>query len=328
MSRGHVWVGVLIAGGLSIVAARAQQSGDQPRQAVRAIQPLTETLYVIPASDRNTYPIGGYVPDDSVRNQTTGGNTAVWVTEEGVVLVDTMNPGSGAEKLAQVRSVTDKPVTTIINTHTHFDHSGSNTEFSDTVQFVAHENIRASMAQGTCDPVINCQAFQGENAKFFPAKTFSKRMTLFDGADRVELYHFGRGHTNGDTWVVFPAARAIHTGDMFQQKNMPFVDAENGGGDAREFADTLNRVAATIGDVDTIIAGHSRRRWLGATSLSTRSTTVNSSRACSNPNGLVRALSRQRARMRLRASFSTTRRIRGASGRMRRRSMRVASELN
>ena len=257
MSRRGVWIAVLIVGGLFMVSAAAQQSENQSRQPVRAIQPVTENLYVIPGSDRNTYAIGDYVPDDSVRTRTTGGNTAVWVTAQGVVLVDTMNPGSGAEILAQVRSVTDKPITTVINTHTHFDHSGSNPELSDAVQFVAHENIRAAMALATCDPVLNCQAFQGENAKFLPTTTFSERMTLFDGADRIELHHLGRGHTNGDTFVVFPSAGAMHTGDMFQRKNMPFVDAENGGGDAREFSDTLNRAVATIGGVDTVIAGHS-----------------------------------------------------------------------
>jgi glyoxylase-like metal-dependent hydrolase (beta-lactamase superfamily II) len=188
---------------------------------------------------------------------TTGGNTAVLVTDSGVVLVDTMNPGSGAEILAQVKSVTDKPVTMIINTHTHFDHAGSNTEFPATVEFVAHENTRANMAKPDCPPVTHCQAFKGENAKYLPKRTYKDRMSLLSGKDRIELYHFGRGHTNGDNFVVFPGVRAMHTGDMFQRKNLPFIDAANNGGDAVAFSRTLNGAASTIKGVETVIPGHS-----------------------------------------------------------------------
>ena len=190
---------------------------------------------------------------------TTGGNTALLVAERGVVLVDTKNEGYGADILEHVRRLTDKPVTTIINTHVHFDHSGSNTEFPDTVHFVAHENIRRHWARTDCQPIpTNCDDFQGENAKYLPSTTFSDRLTLFAGGpDQIDLYYFGRGHTDGDTFVVFRAARTMHTGDMFLGKLLPFIDAENGnGGSAIEFGRTLTRVINTVPDVDTIITGH------------------------------------------------------------------------
>jgi glyoxylase-like metal-dependent hydrolase (beta-lactamase superfamily II) len=62
-----------------------------------------------------------------------------------------------------------------------------------------------------------------------PKKTFKDRMTIGTGADRIDLYYFGRGHTNGDAWVVFPALRAMHAGDIFSGKNIPGLDAVNGG---------------------------------------------------------------------------------------------------
>ena len=190
---------------------------------------------------------------------TTGGNTALFIAESGVVLVDTKNEGYGADILGHVRRLTDKPVTTIINTHVHFDHSGSNTEFPDTVHFVAHENIRRHWARTDCQPIpTNCDDFQGENAKYLPSTTFSDRLTLFAGGpDQIDLYYFGRGHTDGDTFVVFKAARTMHTGDMFLGKVLPFIDAANGnGGSAVEFGRTLTRVVNTVPDVDTIITGH------------------------------------------------------------------------
>ena len=98
------------------------------------------------------------------------------------MLVDTKLEGYGQDILGHVRRLTDKPVTTIINTHVHFDHSGSNTEFPDTVHFVAHENIRRHMARSDCQPIpTNCDDFQGENAKYLPSTTFSDRLTLFAG---------------------------------------------------------------------------------------------------------------------------------------------------
>ena len=241
MRRGSVSAAIMLIG-LSLTAAAASQ---QQRAAMPDIEEVAENLYLLAASDSADRP--GW----------TGGNTAVFVTPAGVVLVDTKLPGYGQDFVDRVRSVTDMPITMIINTHTHFDHSGSNNEFPDTVTFVAHENTRANMARATCEPVTNCEAFQGENARFLPKRTYTERMSLFGGPERIDLYHFGRGHTNGDTFVVFRAARMMHTGDMFQTMNMPFIDFVNSGGSATEFAQTLSKAVAGISGVDTIIPGHS-----------------------------------------------------------------------
>ena len=117
-----------VVGGLSLGAAALQQPAKLP--SVRDIQKVRDNLYFVSGGD--TYD----------RSTWTGGNTVVFVTEKGVVLVDTMLAGAGRGILERVKSVTDKPVTTIINTHTHYDHSGSNTEFPATVEYVAHENTQ------------------------------------------------------------------------------------------------------------------------------------------------------------------------------------------
>ena len=90
-----------------------------------------------------------------------------------------------------------------------------------------------------------------------PKRTFNDTMTIGKGADQIDLYHFGRGHTNGDTFVVFPAARVMHAGDMFPRQQMPFIDVANSGGSAIEFGPTLQKAVATIKNVDTVIPGHS-----------------------------------------------------------------------
>jgi glyoxylase-like metal-dependent hydrolase (beta-lactamase superfamily II) len=250
MFRLTVLAAVLVVGGISGAVAGYQQT---PNRAVREIQKVRDNLYFIP---------GGHPFTE--QSTFSGGNTGVLVTERGVVLVDTMLPGSGRGILERLKSVTDKPVIMIINTHTHNDHSGSNTEFSPTVEFVAHENTKANMSKATCEPVTNCQSFKGENAKYLPKTVFKDKTSVLSGKDRIDLYYFGRGHTDGDAWVVFPAVRAMQAGDLLQLKHIPLVDRANNNGSAVAFDDTIHKAFATIKNVDTIIAGHDPSLWTWA----------------------------------------------------------------
>jgi len=241
-------------GVLTIVGVFATMTTYEARQerASLAVQDVADNLYLLSNAP-------------SVSGMGGGGNTAIFVTDNGVTLVDTKIKGYGADILAAVREITDKPVTTIINTHTHWDHTGTNTEFPDTVNFVVHENTRAHMASQICDDgngfeggsIKNCNAFQGENAKYLPKTTYSDTHSLFSGADQIDLYYFGRGHTDGDTFVVFRAARTMHTGDMFQRLGgLPFIDVPNSNGSATEFGETLKKAVAGIPNIDTVIPGH------------------------------------------------------------------------
>jgi len=226
---------------LGLVFRTAVLDAEQPEIPPIEVHQITDTLHMLGSG------------------METGGNIAVLVAESGVVLVDTKNEGYGPTILELVREITDKPVTMIINTHVHYDHSGANTEFPDTVHFVAHENIRRHWSRTDCQPVpTNCDDFQGENRKYLPQTTFNDRLSLFTGTpDQIDLYYFGRGHTDGDTFVVFREARTMHVGDMFLGKTLPFIDAENGnGGSAIEFGRTLTKVIDNVEGVDTIINGH------------------------------------------------------------------------
>jgi glyoxylase-like metal-dependent hydrolase (beta-lactamase superfamily II) len=153
--------------------------------------------------------------------------------------------------LDKIKTVTDKPVTTIINTHTHGDHTGSNNMFPATVEFIAQVNTKANMEK--------MDAFKGDNAKFLPKRTFTDKLTIGTGKNRMDLYYFGRGHTNGDAWIVYPGIRVMQTGDMFSWKDAPLIDAANGGS-GLEYSATIGKALATVKDVDTLIVGHSPLR--------------------------------------------------------------------
>ena len=193
----------------------------------------------------NLYVIKGSTPVD--RDLFSGGNVGVFVMDRGVAVVDTKLPGWGQVLLDRIRSVTDKPVGTIINTHTHGDHVGSNEFFSDTVNIVAHANTKTNM-EGMPD-------FQGMNAKYLPKQTFTDRLTLGSGADQVDLYYFGAGHTNGDTFIVYPALGVLQTGDMFPWRDAPFLDVNNGGSGVA-LPNSLSEALSTIQGVDTVVPGH------------------------------------------------------------------------
>jgi len=212
---------------LSGVGARGIEQGGGGGQAPAfEIQPVAENLYLI---------TGG------------GGNTAAFVTEDGVVVVDTKVADSGQAILDQIRTVTDRPVTRIINTHTHADHTGSNDFFGASVEIVAHVNTRDNMTR--------MEAFQGDGAEFLPEVTYENRLTLGEGAGQIDLYYFGPGHTSGDSFVVFTALNTMHAGDMFPGKQTPIIDTANGGS-AIHYGRTLTG-AVGIPDVDRVITGHS-----------------------------------------------------------------------
>jgi cyclase len=241
MTRGFVLGALIVVGSCSMAARAFQAAGTLPRAALDAtkIEKVKDNLYIITGSSPTN------------RDAFSGGNTAVFITASGVTIVDTKLAGWGQVILDKIRTVTDKPVTRIINTHTHGDHTGSNGFFGTTVESVTQENTAANMAK--------MDAFKGDNAKFLPKKTFKDRLSLGSGADAIELYYFGRGHTNGDTWVVFPALRVMHTGDMFAWKDAPTLDAANGGSGV-EYAATIGKALATVKNVDTLIVGHSPLR--------------------------------------------------------------------
>ena len=223
MARRRALLAIVLAA-LAAAGAAAQQQ--RPRiPPTGAIKQVRDNLYVIPGA---------------------GGNTTVFVTQGGIVLVDTKLPNNGEAILNQVRRVSDKPVSTIINTHTHPDHIGSNEYFPASVEVVTQENTRKWMA---ANPRV------ASNPAAMPDKTFTDRMTLGSGDDRIDLYYFGAGHTNGDAFVVFPARRAMAAGDMFAWKMAPLIDPM-AGGSVLALPDSLEKAERGIRNVDTVIEGH------------------------------------------------------------------------
>jgi glyoxylase-like metal-dependent hydrolase (beta-lactamase superfamily II) len=226
---------VLVGASIAVIAAQAPAAPSAAAVAAAKMEKIKDNFFIITGSGAGN------------RDLFSGGNTAVFVTDAGVVIVDTKLAGWGQVILDRVRSVTNKPITTIINTHTHGDHTGSNAFFGTSVETIVHENTKANMAR--------MDAFKGENAKFLPKRTYKDKLSIGAGKDQIDLYYFGRGHTDGDTFVVFPALRVMHMGDLFPWRDAPFLDRTNGGSGV-DMPKTLDKAVKTIKNVDTVIGGH------------------------------------------------------------------------
>ncbi len=239
MKRIVLLTSLIAAGAMTYVAA--QQGGQKPM--VVEVEKLKDNLFVLK---------GG------------GGNTTVFVQSSGITVIDTKNPGWGAPILAKIKELSPKTISTIINTHTHGDHVSGNVEFPTTVDIVVQENTAANMKQ--MRPVTGLSKpgappapniFEQNGGKGLPKRTFKDRMTIGKGPDQIDLYYFGRGHTNGDAWVLYPALRVVTAGDIVSGKNLPLLDANNGGS-GLEIGDTIAKAHSAFSKVaDTVVTGHS-----------------------------------------------------------------------
>ena len=178
------------------------------------------------------------VAEDLYNISGSGGNVAFYATSEGVILVDDKFPQNVEEILAKVKSVTDKPVRYVLNTHYHGDHTGGNAKLLPTAEIFAHANARRSMVE--------------KNQPGLQRVTFSDELTVHLGGREVRAKYFGRGHTNGDVVIFFPALKTVHMGDLFV-RGAPFIDY-SAGASAVEWTRTLDEVLKA--DFDTAIPGH------------------------------------------------------------------------
>lgn len=225
-------IAVALLAALAIAAGR-NAGGQQPTgdPYSTAITKLTEGLYVIPGYD----------------GAATGGNVAVRVTSEGVIVVDSKLAALYGDIVSKVRSVSAQPIKYLLNTHQHYDHTGSNAQFMATTEILMHRNARANMIRGNLPGPGHI--------------VFTDQQSVFLGGVEVQMRYMGRGHTNGDAVIYFPDLKVVHTGDLVvwgkrSQGTIltPNMDYAAGNGSGREWVATLDKLLEL--DFDTAIPGH------------------------------------------------------------------------
>jgi len=184
-----------------------------------------------------------------------GGNVALVIGSDGVFMIDSGFPERSADLLKAVSDVDTHKVTTLLNTHWHFDHVGSNEALGRMgAKIVAHENTKAHLSVRTPMEVAG-RTFDPLKPEGIPVETFTSGGRVTFAKQRLEYTHVPLAHTDGDAYVFFPALNVLHTGDLLFNGTFPVIDYSNGGwiGGMAQAAAAL----AKVGDANTrIIPGH------------------------------------------------------------------------
>jgi glyoxylase-like metal-dependent hydrolase (beta-lactamase superfamily II) len=211
---------------LAVVGAWTAYTQSPPAQPL-GVKRLAEDLYVIEGTSNGA---------------SDAGNIAVYVTSEGVILVDDRFSQDYPEVMVAVKKISSLPVKYVINTHHHGDHTGGNAKFLPTAEIIIQANARQHMIKTDMPGP--------------PHISFTQESSVFLGGKEVRAIHYGRGHTDGDVAVYFPALRAVHLGDLMagtRGVTNPVMDY-SAGGSISSWPSVLDGVLKL--DIDIVIPGH------------------------------------------------------------------------
>jgi len=215
---------LLVAALASLALAQQDKGGGRPP--VQPIQQVKPGLYLIPGA---------------------GANSEARVTSDGVILVDGKLPGEQNYNalMAQIKSVTSQPVKFLIVTHHHADHTGNNDRFlAAGVQVVGHENLKKNLAASTGNAV------PASPNVTYPGAEYTVRL----GGAEVQLHHFGRAHTSGDSVVYFPDLKVVVVSDVITTGALGPLADYAGGGSFLEWPNVLASILKL--DFDACIPGN------------------------------------------------------------------------
>ncbi len=200
---------------------------------------------------------GLFMLDATLRDRQIGGSHLALVSSAGTLLVDA--PMTSAVS-AKVRAALDEqgagPLEVVINTHPHPDHARGNSFLPDGARVMAHENSRRRLTERP-RPNKLLPAAPALEERFLPGETVSDGDQLDFHGHRVEIWHFGPGHTDGDLAVYFPGANVLHVGDLFHGRGgRSAADWQHSGGDIESLALVLERVLARLPEGARVVGGH------------------------------------------------------------------------
>jgi ankyrin repeat protein/glyoxylase-like metal-dependent hydrolase (beta-lactamase superfamily II) len=210
------------------------------RKLVPGVAPMTPAVAAAPIGAARRLKDGLYVIEAPL-NGAEGPNIAIYVTSEGVVVVDDWFDQSYEQVAARVKAVTDQPIRYVVKTHSHADNTGAFRKLLPSVNTISTATARKHMVDAKMAAP--------------PPLTFSGEASLFLGGKEIRLLHAGRAHTDGDAVVYFPAERALYVGDLMSATNgvsNPAVDYRSGGS-LEQWPSTLDRILKL--DIDIVIPG-------------------------------------------------------------------------
>lgn len=178
-----------------------------------------------------------------------GGNVAASIGEDGVLLADDMYAWMSSKLISSLKTISDKPVKIVLNTHFHPDHIQGNKIFKKTSTIIAHENVYKQL--------LKKHKESAPTADMLPDVTFTDSIRINFNSEEIRMIHFPASHTDGDAVVYFTQSKILHLGDMFFFEMFPAVYTE-GGGNIRQLIVSLEKILQEFPSDAHVIPGHGR----------------------------------------------------------------------
>jgi len=179
-----------------------------------------------------------------------GGNIGVFIGDDGVFIIDDQFAHLSAKIESKIKELSDKPITFLVNTHHHGDHTGGNENMANLgATIISHDNVRNRLSRN--------QTSQGNllPKKALPVITFNDKLNLYFNGEQVLVFHAENAHTDGDVLLYFTESNVLHTGDNYFQGRYPYIDLESGGS-VMGYIEAVKRALIVIDDDTKIIPGH------------------------------------------------------------------------
>lgn len=179
----------------------------------------------------------------------SGGTILFKFTTNGIIVVDSQFPASATHLIDELKTRNGEPITLLINTHHHGDHTSGNITFQPlTKRILAHKNSLINQKK-------TAETNKTESAQAYPNQTFDTLWSETIGKTLVSLHYFGAGHTNGDAIVHFPNDKVIHMGDLVFNRRFPFIDT-SAGANIKSWIEVLGKTVSKFPKDTTYVCGH------------------------------------------------------------------------
>lgn len=180
-----------------------------------------------------------------------GGNIGLSIGEDGVFVIDDEYAPLTPKIESAIKSLTDKDLKFLVNTHHHGDHTGGNANMQKLgATIIAQDNVRQHLEMDNQDNNAN-------NKEGLPIITFNDKLTLYINGEKVSVFHVEHAHTDGDAMLYFTEANVLHTGDVYFNNMYPFIDL-NSGGSIIGYIEAVKQGLKAINDDTKIIPGHGK----------------------------------------------------------------------
>ena len=193
-----------------------------------------------------------------IQPSANGANTGVYNGKQKLILIDDQWSILAPKIKQQLKKITTRKPSFMINTHFHYEHTNGNLIFgAEMIPIVAHENARIKMQKDMTLSAPENLVQKAYPIKGLPTFTFIERMQLYDDEEIIELTHLRNAHTDGDILIQFKKANIFYTGDLFVTSGLPYID-QNNGGDIYGMINAMNYIINVADEESKIVPGHGK----------------------------------------------------------------------